>query len=59
MSETEPQPRLSAVDEAAERIFQSGVLGEIAAAAMDDHLDGRDEMDDALAIARLVLGGED
>lgn len=49
----------AAVEKAAERLFQSGVLGEIAAAAWDHKpLDDRDEMKDCVVIARLVLGLE-
>jgi hypothetical protein len=44
-----------AVAEAAERIFQSGILDEIADDAMSGRLDERDAMADAEMIAKLVL----
>lgn len=44
-----------AVEEAAERIFASGILDEIAAS---DGGGGRDAMQDAVTIARLALGGQ-
>jgi hypothetical protein len=45
-----------AVEEAAERIFASGILDEIVQAAEDGVLDQRDASDDAYAIARIALG---
>jgi hypothetical protein len=44
-----------AVEEAAERIFASGILDEIAAS---DGGGGRDAMQDAVTIARLAFGGQ-
>jgi hypothetical protein len=45
-----------AVDDAAERIFASGILDDIAASNGGD---GRDAMQDAVTIARLAFGGHD
>lgn len=45
----------AAVEEAAERIFMSGILDEIAADAESGRLEARDAMADAETIARLVL----
>jgi hypothetical protein len=47
--------RERAVDEAAERIFASGILDEIAAS---NDGDGRDAMQDAVTIAHLAFGGQ-